>query len=190
MKVYGEAQGTYRNSQCIKFSVDSTSKPFQSQHKQLCSFATYPHFLPILNLSSLFWPQLSIKSQLPASHIPQSWGHKLQFSSPTLFNPLENRDTGWRSHCIKSICRLNLLQSGAWIRPAFSCCYSAKPGVSVCLHRRPVSFDGPSYSWSSWLARRSSPNGHKSLRLTITMVRVIRSVCLWLFTCEYLCNFV
>lgn len=170
-----ELAETQSASNSLWIWIQSHFKATSSQNKQLCSFATYLHFMPILDPSLLFWPQLSIKSQLPAFHIPQSGGRKLQFSSPTLFNSLENRNTSWRSGCIKSIYRLNLLQSGAWIRPVFSCCcYSAKPGACVCLHRRPVSFDGPSYSWSSWLARRSSPNGHKSVRLTVI------SVCLWL----------
>lgn len=92
-------------------------KASASQQKQLCSFATYPHFLPIVNLSSLLWLQLSIKSQLLALHIPPSRGHKPQFLSPTLFSSLENGDTGWQSHCIKSICRLNLQLDQARFQP-------------------------------------------------------------------------
>ena len=65
-------------------------------------------------------------------------------------------------------------KSGAWISPGCRCCYSAKP-----WRMRLLALDGPSYSWSSRLARRSSPNGHKSLPFAIIMVVVIRSVCLW-----------
>lgn len=89
------------------------------QHKQLCSSATYPHVLPILNLSLLFWPALSTKSQLPAFHIPQSWRHNLQFFPSHTPQPLQK--TGIQrgvNRCIKSICCLNLLQTGGRIRLA------------------------------------------------------------------------
>lgn len=121
MKGSGEAQRTCRNSWCIEFSVDFLPKPFQSHC--ISSFVPvppYPNVVPILNLSFIVWPQLSINPQMPALRIPQSWRHKPPFSSPTLCRLLENRDTSWRSHCIKSICLLNLLQTGSWIRPAFS----------------------------------------------------------------------
>lgn len=110
VKVWGRSRCICRNSWCIKFSVDFLPKPLQSQFKQqqLCSFATYPRFPPIVNLSSLLWPWRSIESQLLALHIPPSRGHKPQLLSPTLCRSLENGDTGWQSHCIKSICPLNL----------------------------------------------------------------------------------
>lgn len=132
----------HQNSLWISFQ--SQFKATASQHKQLCSCATYLHFV---NLSSLFWlcPISSLSCLLFAF-----LGHgdiSLSFPLPHSVAPLENRDTDWRSRCIKSICRLNLLQSEAWIRSAFSCscCYSESLAC-VCLHRRPVRLDGPNYS--------------------------------------------
>ncbi len=170
-------------------------KATASQHKQLCSFATYPHFLPILNLLNHFhcYGQSSpICLSCLLFHIPQSWGHKLQFFSPTLFHPLEKQ--GYRlAELLYQIYLSVKPLEWARIRSAFSCCcYSAKPGMCVCSHRRPVSFDWPSYSWGSCLARRSSPNGHKSLQLTIILARFIRSVFAydwWAYVFESLCNF-
>lgn len=125
------------NSLWISFQSHFLASASQSQQKQLCSFATHPHFLPIVNLSSMLWLQLSIKSQLLALHIPPSRGHKPQFLSPTLFSSLENGDTGWQSHCIKSICRLNLQLDQACFQPLL---LFSKRFVCASSRCRPVRF--------------------------------------------------
>lgn len=139
---------------------------FKAPQASISSFVPLP---PILTFCPSYtylhcWPQLSTKTQWAASHIPQSWGHKLQFSPPTVFNPFENGNTGWRSHCIKSICRLNFLQSEAWIRLAFSCCYSAK--AAVCLFELMIHWDltghdihkAPDWQWEVHLQATKATN--------------------------------
>lgn len=79
-----------------------------------------------------------IKTQQSAFHVSQTWVHKPPLPPSTLFSPLKNKDTSRQSHCIKSICRLNLLQGEVQIRPAardrflLPCCHASRT-CPVCL---------------------------------------------------------
>lgn len=90
-----------------------------SQHKHLCSIFHLPslfaHSKPVSIVAS---HSPSIKTQQSAFHISQTWVHKPPLPPSTLFSPLKNKDTSRQSRCIKSICRLNLLQGEVQIRPA------------------------------------------------------------------------
>lgn len=173
-----ELAETQSASNSLWIWIQSHFKATSSQNKQLCSFATYLHFMPILDPSLLFWPQLSIKSQLPAFHIPQSGGRKLQFSSPTLFNSLENRNTSWRSGCIKSIYRLNLLQ------------FLAAAAIPQNLARVFACTDG---QWAlTGQAIREAPDLPGGVHPTATKASdLLSSACAYDWcTCLWLCNLV
>lgn len=89
-----------------------------SQHKHLCSIFQRPslfvHSKPVSIVAS---SSPLIKTQQSAFHISQTWVHKPLLAPSTLFSPLKNKDTSRQSCCIKSICRLNLLQGEVQIRP-------------------------------------------------------------------------
>lgn len=119
------------------------------RHKQLCSFATYPHFQLILKtcLHCLGRSSLSsLSCLLSFFHIPHVM-RDIRLTSPLYLSHsstpfLDNRATGRLA--VAAVSNLfvgkNLLQSRAWIRPASSrrccccCCFyfSGKPGMCFC----------------------------------------------------------
>lgn len=149
-------------------------------------FSIYPHFLHIQNLPPLLQSSSpSIRTQQSAFHISQTWVHKPLLAPSTLFSPLKNTDTSRQSRCIKSICRLNLLQGEVQIRPAardrFLLPRSKTCRVCLLSSTARTLSDGQSSSQSSLRLNREHTTNQKT-----TLLSQLKSF--YLHALGYSCN--